>query len=121
MVSVPGFLLKRLYVKGSLKPTADGFEFRVHNQLGSGYATQMLPVTLDGQSFPLEESYFQHDDGHEIPFTQVGADQPFTLEVGKTLTIGVHHARLEPGPHKIGMGFVVPAIGRLSFEVSDVA
>lgn len=59
MVTVPGFLLKRLYVKGSLKTTANGFEFCVRNQLGSGYATEMLPVTLDGLSFPLDQTYFK--------------------------------------------------------------
>ncbi len=120
MVSVPGFLLKRLYVKGSLKATDDGFEFKVHNQLGSGYATQMLPVTLDENSFSLDQTYFQHDDGGRIFFSQVSVDQPFTLQVGKGLTIGVRGAQLSPGPHKVGMGFVVQGIGPLNFQVADV-
>ena len=121
MVSVPGFLLKRLYVKGSLRATADGFEFDVANQLGSGYARQMLPVTLDGRQFPLEQTYFRRGDGQDIRFSDVSAEQPFTLEVGKRLVIGVHGTTLEPGPHKVGLGFVVQGIGPLSFEVSDIA
>ena len=63
MVSVPAFLLKRLYVKGSLTATADGFEFRVENKLGSGYSVEMMPVTLDGASFPKDQTYFHHADG----------------------------------------------------------
>ena len=121
MVAVPGFLLKRLYVKGSLKATADGFEFRVHNQLGSGYANQMLPVTLDGQKHPLGKTYFRREGEGEILFTDVSAQRPFALQVGKDIFIGVHGSELEPGAHKVGMGFIVQGIGPLSFEVSDIA
>ncbi len=120
MVSVPAFLLKRLYVKGSLAATRDGFQFRVENKLGSGYAIEMMPVTLDGQSFSADRSFFQYDDGHEILFSQVSAQNPFTLEMNRGLTIGVRGAELGPGPHKVGMGFVVQGIGPLKFEVSDV-
>jgi hypothetical protein len=121
MVTVPAFLLKRLYVKGSLKPTADGFEFRVFNKLGSGYATEMLPVTLDGTAFPLAQSYYRPDDGEEVRFNEVGAGKTLTLEVGKGLTMGVHNVPPPTaGPHKVGLGFVVQGISPLSFEVSDV-
>jgi hydroxymethylglutaryl-CoA reductase (NADPH) len=121
MVTVPAFLLKRLYVKGSLKPTSDGFEFRVENKLGSGYATQMLPLTLDGVEFPLEVAYFCPDGGEEIRFSDVNTERTMTLEVGRGLAMGVHGAApLAPGPHKVGLGFVVQGISALSFEVSDV-
>ena len=126
MVSVPAFLLKRLYVKGSLTATADGFEFRVENKLGSGYSVEMMPVTLDGQSFPQDQTYFRHEEspssggGRTVLFSQVSAENPFTLEMNKGLTIGVHGATLAPGPHKVGMGFVVQGIGPLKFDVSDV-
>ena len=36
MVTVPGFLLRRLYVKQSLANTEDGFQFELMNRLGSG-------------------------------------------------------------------------------------
>ncbi len=121
MVTVPAFLLKRLYVKASLKPTTDGFEFQVFNKLGSGYATEMLPVTLDGTAFPLEQSYYRPEDGEEVRFSEVGADKTLALEVGKGLTIGVHDvAPPVAGPHKVGLGFVVQGISPLSFEVSDI-
>ncbi len=120
MVSVPAFLLKRLYVKGSLTAKPAGFEFRVENKLGSGYSVQMLPVTLDGSSFPTNQTYFRYDDGRQVLFSEVSAENPFTLEMNKGLTIGVQGATLAPGPHKVGMGFVVQGIGPLQFEVSDV-
>jgi hypothetical protein len=121
MVAVPAFLLKKLYVKGSLKSTGDGFEFMVHNALGSGYANQMLPATLDGEKQPLDKTYFRREGEGEILFSQVSAQQPFTLQVGKGIAIGVHGANLQPGTHKVGMGFIVQGIGPLSFEVADIS
>ena len=48
MVTVPGFLLRRLYVKGSLQNTEAGVSFQLKNSLGSGYAKGMTAVVLDG-------------------------------------------------------------------------
>lgn len=121
MVSVPSFILKRLYVKGSLTRTPDGFEFQVRNQLGSGFANEMLPVTLDGQPLPLEVCYFRTEAGQEQSFGDVSAERPFTLEMGRSLTVGVHGHTLDAGTHKVGMGFVAQGIGPLRFEVSDIA
>ena len=56
MVSVPGFLLRRLYVKQSLRNTSDGFEFELRNRLGSGYAHRLLPLTVDGNELPIEQA-----------------------------------------------------------------
>lgn len=116
---VPSFLLRRLYVRGSLKNTPQGFRFALKNSLGSGYAQKMLPVSVDGQEFSLSECYFELE-GKEVPFSSVSESSPFTLEMGKTILVKVNGSPLSPGSHKIGLGFVVPAIGRLSFEVTDV-
>ena len=58
MVTVPGFLLRRLYVKGSLKNTAAGFEFELMNRLGSGYAHKLWPITVDGEAAPTDKTFF---------------------------------------------------------------
>ena len=48
MVTVPGFLLRRLNVKGSLPNVPEGFELRLRNRPGSGYAHRKWPPKLDG-------------------------------------------------------------------------
>ena len=118
MVSVPGFLLRRLYVKGSLKNAPVGFEFQLMNSLGSGYATKVWPLKVDGDEVPADRSYFIVDD-EETPFTGVSPDKTFALEVNKAITIWADAASLEPGVHKIEMGFDVPGIGSLRFDFSD--
>ncbi|MBI2165074.1 MAG: hypothetical protein HYU29_01560 [Chloroflexi bacterium] len=118
MVSVPGFLLRRLYVKGSLCNTDHGFQFQLRNQLGSGYARRLLPITVDGQPAPLEQAFFT-SGAVTTPFPSVSPESPFTLVMNRTVTVAVAGVTLSPGPHKIGMGFEVQGLGTLSFDFID--
>ncbi len=119
MITVPSFLLKRLYVKGSLRNTDHGFQFELKNTLGSGYGTELLPLTLDGEELPRESSYVVLD-GEETSFSAVSKDKPFTLAMNKTTVILVKGVSLSEGPHKIGFSFVVQGLGKLGFEVTDL-
>jgi len=119
VITVPPFLLKRLYVKGSLRNNEQGFQFQLKNTLGSGYGNELLPLTLDGKELPKENSYFI-SDGEEIPFTAVSKERPFTLGMNKTLTVLFKGLTLSEGPHKIGLSFIAEGLGKLSFEVTDL-
>src|SRR5438309_10474631 len=81
MIQVPGFLLRRLYVRGSLWNADSGFEFELKNGLGSGYADRMLPLTLDGRELPLHHTSFRQESGVETSFAAVDANTPFTLQM----------------------------------------
>lgn len=118
MVSVPSFLLKRLYVKGSLRNNDQGFQFELKNTIGSGYGTEMLPLELDGREIPKENAFYLVDS-KVIPFTDVSKDKPFTLPMNKAMTVMVRGVTLTDAPHKIKIGFVAEGIGKLSFEVID--
>ncbi len=118
MVTVPGFLLRRLYVKGSLQNTEAGVSFQLKNSLGSGYAKGMTPVALDGVEYSMDETFFLME-GKKTAFSQVSDDNRFTIALNKAITIVVKGVSLEPGPHKIAMGFVVPGLGQLRFDVKD--
>ncbi len=119
MVNVPGFLLRRLYVKGSLRNTNEGAEFELLNQLGAGYARSMLPLVLDGQEVPLEHCAFSVD-GVQFSFQAVSDETPFTLDLNKTSTIKIKGIALSQGPHTIGLGFEVAGLGVLRFDFTDV-
>ena len=119
MITVPSFLLKRLYVKGSLRNNDQGFQFELKNTLGSGYGTELLPLTLDGEELSRESSYVVLD-GEETPFSAVSKDKPFTLAMNKTTVILIKGVSLSEEPHKIGFSFVVQGLGKLSFEVTDL-
>lgn len=117
-MQVPGFLLRRLYVKGSLRNETDGFAFDLKNSLGSGYAEQVLPLTLDGAEVPPDRASFSVD-GECVPFPDVSSDRPFTLAMNKLVTIAVTGQTLDAGKHKLGIGFVVTGMGKMQFDVTD--
>ena len=119
MVSVPGFLLRRLYVKQSLRNTPSGLEFQLKNSLGSGYAYKLWPLKVDGREMPPESTFFLLD-GEEVAFSEVSRERTFTLGMNKAIVIRVAEETLDPGPHKLGMGFDVPGLGTLRFDFTDV-
>ena len=117
-MQVPAFLLRRLYVKGSLRNENGGFAFDLKNSLGSGYAEQVLPLTIDGQEVPPERAVFSVD-GEQVRFADVSGERPFTLAMNKVVTIGVDGTQLDAGKHKIGIGFIVTGMGKMQFDVTD--
>ena len=117
-MQVPAFLLRRLYVKGSLRQVDGGFAFDLRNSLGSGYAEQVLPLTLDGEALPLSSTRFDVD-GQTTRFDEVSGARPMTLGMNRTVTISVDGHTLTPGKHKLGIGFIVAGMGRMEFDVAD--
>ena len=118
-MQVPGFLLRRLYVKGSLRNTNGGFAFDLSNSLGSGYAEQVMPITLDGEELPLDATSFAVD-GETVRFSDVSPERPLTLAMKKAVTVSVDGRTLSEGKHKVGIGFVVTGMGKMQFDVTDV-
>ncbi len=118
MIKVPGFLLKRLYMKGSLKNNGEGFEFKLKNSLGSGYAYGLPPIKVDDEALPAEQSFFLVD-GKSLSFPSVSKENPASLAMNREATIRVHGKTLAAGPHKVTMNFIVAGLGQLSFDFTD--
>lgn len=118
MVSVPGFLLRRLYVKGSLRATGEGLAFELRNTLGAGYARGMRPLTVDGEEAAMERTTFSAE-GRTVAFSEVSPERPFTLAMNRTTTIAAAGVRVGAGAHTIGMAFEVQGLGVLRFDFTD--
>ena len=119
MVTVPSFLLRRLYVKGSLRKAAEGVQFQLSNKLGSGYAKRLFPLVVDGNEVPIKDCFFSLD-GNEVPFSDVSQKVPFTLAINKSTTIIIKNFSVDAGPHTMTMGFEVAGLGALQFDFTDV-
>ena len=117
-MQVPAFLLRRLYVKGSLRNENGGFAFDIKNSLGSGYAEAVLPISVDGVEQPHGAASFTVD-GETVRFADVSAERPMTLGMNKAVTLSVAGTTLVDGKHKIGIGFVVTGMGEMKFDVTD--
>ena len=118
MPGVPGFILRRLYVKGSLENFEGGWRFKLKNSLGSGYAKAMTPLALDGREVPMADSSFELE-GRQTRFDQVDEKNTFTLAMNRDILISVRGEKLPAGAHKVGMGFVVPGFGKIGFDFTD--
>ena len=119
MVTVPSFVLRRPYVKGSLHNTPRGFEFSLCNRLASGYARRLLPISINGQPSDIACCHFYVGDVRHS-FREVSNDTLFSLAVNKTTVVAVEGRPLESGPQPIGMGFDVRGLGVLKFDFTDV-
>ena len=117
-MQVPAFLLRRLYVKGSLRHEDGALVFDLHNALGSGYADRVLPLRVDGEEVAPAACAFVVDD-QPVPFESISANQPMTLAMGRTLSVRAEGVTLEPGEHSIELGFVVTGMGEMRFDVKD--
>lgn len=118
MPGVPAFILRRLYVKGSLQNTGNGWSFTLKNSLGSGYARGMQPLKIDDRELPMNVTWF-HQDGEDIAFDRVTDQMTFGLKMNRSIVISVNGEPLAPGAHKVWMGFVVPGFGKIGFDFTD--
>lgn len=118
MAKIPEFLLKALYVKGSLRNEAGGFEFQLKNDLGPARIIGARPLQLDRKPIPLDSCRFEH--GQLIAnFTDVDEENSVLMRKGEAVTVHVDGQQLRSGRRTLGVNVVVKDIGNVSFTVSD--
>lgn len=120
MAKIPEFMLKALYVKGSLHNEGDGFEFQMKNDLGPARIVGARPLQLDRKPLPLESCRFVH--GQETAtFADVDADNSVLMRKGEAITVRVQGQTLRPGRRTLGINVVVKDLGNVTFTVTDQA
>ncbi|NQW21219.1 MAG: hypothetical protein HQ477_10940 [Chloroflexi bacterium] len=119
MPLVPAFILRRLYVKTSLKNTREGWCFTLRNSLGSGYAVGLVPLKLDEiEEISMDQTWFE-SDGVAVTFNEVTENNTFGLKMNKDIVINVTGTQLQSGEHNIYFGCIVPGIGHIGFDFTD--
>jgi hydroxymethylglutaryl-CoA reductase (NADPH) len=119
MPGVPAFILRRLYVKGSLRNTANGWQFTLKNTLGSGYAKGLLPLKVDdSREIPMEHTSFEQE-GTRTSFDEVNEHNTFGLQMNKEIDVQITGDQLPIGSRTIYFGAIVPGIGRIGFDFTD--
>jgi len=117
-MQVPSFLLRRLYVKGSLRNEDGGVAFDLSNTLGSGYADQVLPLRLDGEDIDSSSCAFVIE-GQQLRFDEISAERPMTLAMNGALSVRVEGRTLAAGEHTVELAFIVTGMGEMRFDVKD--
>ena len=118
MAAFPPFILKKLYVSGSLRATADGFEFALRNSLGPGTVVEVKGLDVDGTMRPPAQIRLRLPDGSARSAAEVSARQPLALSGGTTVWFGTTGA-LSSGRHVLKLGLVTREMGDLGIPVTD--
>lgn len=119
MGSVPAFLLKKLYVKGSLKNTATGFQFSIQNTLAPGTIVDLGSLQVDSIAYQPEQVRVILPDGRNVSATEVSAQSPMRFAVGDKVTIQVEGTPLSAGVHKLTLSPKTKEAGVLEIPAED--
>ena len=117
-LQIPTFLLRKLYVKGSLTNTDDGFMLKLKNTISSGTAVTLEPIQVDGNEYPLDSLTIRSEDG-EINGGEVSAENTFPIKVGVEIELIIKGNQLDAGEHKIDISLTTKEVGKLAFDVTD--
>ena len=118
MPTIPGVLLKKLYVVRSLKNTDDGYEFALKNMLAPGTIVGINRLVVDGQKVALSQAAVSFG-GKTWAVEQISPQNPLDFAINLVVTVRVKGAKLAPGPHKIFVAPNTKEVGELEIEIAD--
>ncbi len=120
MAKIPEFMLKALYVKGSLRNQGDGFEFQMKNELGPARIIGTRPLQLNRKPIPIGQCRFIHGE-QQANFADVTAENSVLMRKGEAIIVKVDNVSLRPGRHTLGINVIVKDMGAINFSVNDEA
>jgi hypothetical protein len=119
-VNIPGFIARQFYVADSLRNTADGWELKAQNPMGSGVLVGVGQMRVDGRDIPVESVTAQREGDEEILAAQeVSRTRPVRVDKGDQVTLHVAGEQLAPGEHKLEVELYELNMGRLAFSIAD--
>ncbi len=118
MTVVPKFLLKRIYVFGSLRETSEGIAFDLLNSIGPGILTRLNKIVLNDVEFSPKDILLKMGDtlfeGNEI--TESNPAVFFHNQKSTCILLG---AKLTEGIHKITVDLLSREAGKLVVTIED--
>ena len=117
--SIPSFLLKKLYVKGSFKNTADGFRLALNNVLAPGTLLSISPLQIDGRDIPLDQIEITVGNHPPIRASDISPNLPKSFPINTLVTFNAHDQPLTPGPHRLTVQFNTKEVGELKIDAED--
>lgn len=119
VATVPSFLLKKLYLPGSLANVEGGFEFRIKNTLATGTIIGLAELKVDDASYPFDAIRLIGPQG-EIAISDISAKRPLCFALNDVVTVRVNAEPLAPGPHQLTVIPKTQEAGDLYITVSDI-
>lgn len=118
MPTVPAFLLKKLYVKGSLKATTGGSGLTIRNTLAPGTITRISPFVIDGEEITVDRIRIGRGSALK-PASRITARTPFEFRLNDTADVWIDGLILQPGRHALTVTITAKEVGELRIEIED--
>src|SRR5438309_2077117 len=122
MPTIPNFLLKKLYEKGSLRVAHDGKHFNTHFKLKNNLASatiQSISVAIDGHAIAPQALHMTLR-GLEANGGEVTHEEPFHFPYDSEVDCKVNDLHLGKGKHEISLRAGTQEIGDVAIDVDDV-
>ncbi len=117
---VPGFLVRRFYVAGSLRNTATGFQLQAHNEMGDGTLVGVTRIAVDGVTMDPAGIIAQSDGTDEsIRATDISRASPVHVARGQRVTLHVTAEPLSPGRHELEVELLELNLGALQLAITE--
>lgn len=118
MPTIPGALLKKLYQKGSLKNTGDGFEFALKNVLAPGTIVGISRLTVDGRDVDASRIVVCYG-GKSMAALDISPQRPLDFGVNTVVTVQVEEDELGSGAHDVVIVPNTKEVGELEIRIKD--
>ena len=119
MPTIPPFMLKQLYQRGSLRNTDSGWEFTMRNHLASATLVG-LGLVCDGAKIPPEAlAVAQPSLDRVVPAADLSPDSPLQFPIQTPTIVYVAGPRLSPGSHALSITADTREIGPVTIAVQD--
>jgi len=115
---IPSFLLAKLYVKGSLKNTDNGFEFALKNIIDSTMLIGIGPITVGEKNYEGDSIKMTVAE-RTVSGTELSRSNPVPVRMGVPLKVLVAGEKLSAGEQRITVAATTSDIGRIKFDIND--
>jgi hypothetical protein len=117
---VPDFLVRQLYVGGSLRRESDGFRLQARNVIGDGRLVGIGRVSVDGTIVdPQAITATRAGDDRIYQAADVSPRTPVVFRRGDVVTIHVAKHPLAPGEHQFEVELLERDAGQLTLALRD--
>lgn len=117
-MKIPKFLLRKLYVKNSLRPIENGFEITIKNVLANATIIAPVEIIIDGKNIPADNITLESPEG-TVKSSDISANNALSFPVKMEVKIIINNYEVSPGDHKIEIKTKTKEYGDIEFDIKD--
>ena len=116
---IPGFLLKKVYKKGSLRSTEDGVAFDIKNIIGPGIITGVNFIKINDDTYHSSMIKIINS-GESTHAKEISANNPMLFKLNDEITCVIESClALQEGLNNIIVELISQDVGKVSVALSD--